>query len=266
MSFDLSRIRFDARRDFLGVVMQQGRVQLDADWNEWVAQLGRRLQAGSLDTFGGNVVPRITPDGFQIQIVGASLSIGPGRIYVDGLLAENHGDLPNAWEPRLAELTGTTALDYAAQPYYPNPPALPEGGPHLVYVDVWQRDISALNVPDLVEKAVGVDTTGRLQTVWQVKLLSQVGGISCSTEDEDVPGWLAATAPSAARLSTDTGVPDFEPDPCQVPGPHRRRLGHRHLQVVAGQRHGGVAGDADQSSAGSHHRRKHRPRRRAALS
>lgn len=29
MSFDLSRIRFDVRRDFLGVVMQQGRVQLD---------------------------------------------------------------------------------------------------------------------------------------------------------------------------------------------------------------------------------------------
>jgi len=217
MSFDLSRIRFDVRRDFLGVVMQQGRVQLDADWNEWVAQLGRRLQAGSLDTFGGNVVPRITPDGFRIQIVGSGLNIGQGRIYVDGLLAENHGASPNAWEPRLAELTGTTALDYGAQPYYPNPPALPEGGPHLVYLDVWQRDITALNVPDLVEKAVGVDTTGRLQTVWQVKVLSGVGDISCATDDQEVPGWLAATAPSAARLSTDTGVPDFEPDPCQVP-------------------------------------------------
>ena len=59
MSFDLSRIRFDVRRDFLGVVMQQGRVQLDADWNEWVAQLARRIQAGSLDTYGGNVVPRV---------------------------------------------------------------------------------------------------------------------------------------------------------------------------------------------------------------
>jgi hypothetical protein len=217
MSFDLSRIRFDARSDFLGVVMQQGRVQLDADWNEWVAQLGRRLQAGSLDTFGANVVPRITPEGFQIQAAGGNLSIGPGRIYVDGLLAENHGGQPNAWEPRLAELTGTAAVDYAAQPYYPNPPALPADGPHLVYVDVWQRDISSLNVPDLVEKAVGVDTTGRLQTVWQVKLLANVGASSCATPDAEVPGWLAATAPSAARLSTDTGVPDFEPNPCQVP-------------------------------------------------
>jgi hypothetical protein len=217
MSFDLSRIRFDVRRDFLGVVMQQGRVQLDADWNEWVAQLARRLQAGSLDTYGGNVVPRITPDGFRIEAGGGSFSIGVGRIYVDGLLAENHGAAPNVWEPRLAEMAGSNALDYANQPYYPNPPALPQGGPHLVYVDVWQREVTAVQAPDLVEKAVGVDSTGRLQTVWQVKLLADVGSSTCATEDEEVPGWLAVTAPSAARLTTSTGVPNFEPDPCQVP-------------------------------------------------
>ena len=76
MSFDLSRIRFDARKDFFGLVVQQGRIQLDAEWNEWVAQLGRRLQAGTLDTFNGNVVPRITPDGFRIQASGGALSIG----------------------------------------------------------------------------------------------------------------------------------------------------------------------------------------------
>lgn len=130
MSFDLSRIRFDVRRDFLGVVMQQGRVQLDADWNEWVAQLARRIQAGSLDTYGGNVVPRITPDGFRIEAGGGSFSIGVGRIYVDGLLAENHGAAPNVWEPRLAELVGSNPLNYTSQPYYPNPPPLPQGGPH----------------------------------------------------------------------------------------------------------------------------------------
>lgn len=217
MSFDLSRIRFDARKDFFGLVVQQGRVQLDAEWNEWVAQLGRRLQAGTLDTFGGNVVPRITPDGFRIEAAGGALTIGPGRIYVDGLLAENHGGTPDAWDPRLAELTGTTPLAYTAQPYYPNPPALPAGGPHLVYVDVWQRDISAINDPGLIEPAVGVDTTGRLQTVWQVKVLPNVGNATCATEDEDIAGWLAATAPSAGRLSTDTGDPAFDPNPCQVP-------------------------------------------------
>ena len=217
MSFDLSRIRFDARKDFFGLVVQQGRIQLDAEWNEWVAQLGRRLQAGTLDTFNGNVVPRITPDGFRIQASGGALAIGPGRIYVDGLLAENHGGTPDAWDPRLAELTGTTPLAYTAQPYYPNPPALPTSGAALVYVDVWQRDISAINDPGLIEPAVGVDTTGRLQTVWQVKVLPNVGNATCATEDEDIAGWQAATAPSAGRLSTDTGDPAFDPNPCQVP-------------------------------------------------
>jgi len=218
MSFDLSRIRFDARKDFLGVVMQQGRVQLDADWNEWVTELARRLQAGTLDTFGGNVVPRITPNGFLIQTTaGGGLTIGVGRIYVDGLLAENHGGAPEAWEPRLAELHGTTAVDYTAQPYYHEPPALPGGGPHLVYVDVWQRDITALQEPGLIEQAVGVDTTGRRQTVWQVKVLTNVGNMTCATPDGNIPGWPEIIAPSAARLSTDTGTPSFEPDPCKVP-------------------------------------------------
>jgi hypothetical protein len=217
MSFDLSRVRFDARRDFLGVVMQQGRVQLDSDWNEWAAQLARRLQAGTLDTFGGNVVPRITPNGFKIEAAGGALSIGPGRIYVDGLLAENHGGTPDEWDPLLAELSGTTAIDFASQPYYKNPPDLPDGGPHLVYIDVWQRDVTALQDPDLIEQAVGVDTTGRLQTVWQVKVLEGVGNITCATPDDEIPGWPEVTAPSAARLSTDTADTPGEPDPCEVP-------------------------------------------------
>ncbi len=243
MSFDLSRIRFDARRDFLGVIMQQGRVQLDADWNEWVAQLGRRLQAGTLDTFGGSVVPRTTPDGFLIQATGGGFTIGRGRIYVDGLLAENHGAGEAAWDDRLAEPTGSTAVDYAAQPYYPDPPALPAEGRHLVYVDVWQRDLTAVQAPDLIEQAVGVDTTGRRQTVWQVKLLPDIGNAGCSSADEDVPGWAAITAPSPARLSTTTGTPDFTPNPCEVP-PAAGYLGLENQLYRVEVHTGGVLGTA----------------------
>lgn len=243
MSFDLSRIRFDHRRDFLGVVMQQGRVQLDADWNEWVAELARRLQSGTWDTFNASVVPRTTPDGFLVEAAGGSLTIGPGRIYVDGLLAENHGGTPEAWDPHLAELSGSAALDYAAQPYYPDAPELPEGGTHLVYVDVWQRDVTSIEAPDLIEPAVGVDSTGRLQTVWQVKVLEDVGEIDCSTPDEDIPGWAEATAPSAARLSTGTGSPDFEPDPCRVP-PAAGYLGRENQLYRVEVHRGGPLGTA----------------------
>ena len=45
MGADISRVRFDPLRDFAGVVLQQGRLLLDADFNEYVALLDRRLRA-----------------------------------------------------------------------------------------------------------------------------------------------------------------------------------------------------------------------------
>ncbi len=52
MAFDVSRLTFDAWNDYLGVVMEQGRVQTDADWNEWLAEFARRVDAGTLDLLG----------------------------------------------------------------------------------------------------------------------------------------------------------------------------------------------------------------------
>ena len=49
MSGDYSRQRFDPQRDFSGVLMQQGRVQLDADWNEQVELADRRWRAETSD-------------------------------------------------------------------------------------------------------------------------------------------------------------------------------------------------------------------------
>jgi len=232
MSFDLSRKTFNALDDYSGVVMQQGRVQLDADWNEMVAQISRRLQAESLDTFGPAVVPRVTPEGFLISGPVTAFEIGPGRIYVDGLLAENHTEALK-WDARLAEISGTARLSgadidaapsgftgttaYGAQPWYPNPPAIPAGENLLVYVDVWQRDVTHLQDAGLVDAAVGVDTTARLQTVWQVRFLDGVGAIDASTADEDIPGWLETIHPSSARLSTGTGDLTDDDNPCLLP-------------------------------------------------
>ena len=219
MSGDYSRVRFDAKNDFSGVLMQQGRVQLDADWNEWVALLDRRLRAETTDIIGRGTVPRETPDGFRIQIAAGALTIGRGRIYVDGLLAENHGKAPLEFDAVLAEQRGTLALPYIEQPYFPNvnvvAPAPASGGPHLIYLDVWQREVTSLQNGDLIEKAVGVDTTTRMQTVWQVKILANVGAdTSCGSPLE---AWNALIAPSAGRLSSAAvGVPT-NTDPCLIP-------------------------------------------------
>jgi len=226
MSGDYSRVRFDPRIDLSGVQMQQGRVQLDSDWNEWVAVLDRRLRAESVDTFGVHVTPGITgvavvspqtPNAFEILATGGNITIGRGRMYVDGLLAENHGGGTPEFDPVLAELRGQTALAYNQQPYFPAPPALPSGGPHLAYLEVWQREVTHLQQPNLVESAVGVDTTTRTQTVWQVRMLANFSGTNCTTPDASVAGWQALTLPSGGRMSIKAeGVPP-DLDPCELP-------------------------------------------------
>ncbi len=230
MSFDSSRFTFDPWNDYLGVVMQQGRVQLDADWNEWLAQFARRIQAGSMDTMGRAVVPATTPNGFKVNafVDGGGvqhLTIGAGRMYVDGLMVENHGPAASAlWDSALAEKSGAPAapptvaeidLDYTAQPFLPGA-TLPKGpGPFLVYLDVWKRAITYLEHPELIDPAVGIDTTGRVQMVWQVKLLdvSQFPGVNCTTPDDSLPPWQKLTQPSGAQLTTAV-VPSATSGPC----------------------------------------------------
>jgi Family of unknown function (DUF6519) len=221
MSFDCSRFPFRPEHDFSGVVMQQGRVQLDSDWNEWLAEMSRRIQAGTLDTFGRAVVPSTTPNAFLVTLTSAtSATIGPGRMYVDGLLVENHG-LPAQrvqWDSALAEMSAAPApqtpplsppnpapapMNFIQQPYYPGV-TFPSGGPFLAYIDVWQRPVTYLQHPDLIEKAVGIDTTARLQTVWQVDLLDLSGmsnsaSVTCAT---DIPAWDTLIQASGAQLTT----------------------------------------------------------------
>ena len=74
--------------------MEQGRVQLDSDWNEWLAELNRRIQAGTLDMLGSAVYPATTPHAFQITATtsGGSnqLTIGPGRMSRHAAQASSH--------------------------------------------------------------------------------------------------------------------------------------------------------------------------------
>ena len=155
-----------------------------------------------------------------------ALSIGKGRLYVDGLLAENHGaesDDPadaakKLLDPLMAEVNFADPVAYSTQPYLPSPPELPAVGRHLVYLDVWEREVTHLERPGLVEPAVGVETSSRLQTVWQVCVLEpDAGRADCGSPDDEVAGWVALTAASTGRLTT--GIFDVPPedDPCELP-------------------------------------------------
>ncbi|MGH2690540.1 MAG: DUF6519 domain-containing protein, partial [Actinomycetota bacterium] len=219
MSGDYSRLTFDPERDFAAVLSQQGRVWTDADGNEGTATALRRTQAQALDTIGPSGVPSETPNGFKIEAAGGKITIGAGRMYADGLLAENHGADLARWNPRLAELPGTAATPYESQPYYPDEPALPAGaGPHVAYLKVWQREVTSIEDPTLVEPALGVDTTTRLQTVWQVKVIGDAGaGVNCATPLSSIPKFVDAEPGAGGRLSTDTVEVPGTTTPCEVP-------------------------------------------------
>lgn len=248
MSGDYSRLSFDPLRDYAAVQLQQGRLLTDADWNEQAAIASRRVRVEALDTFGRAVVPRTQADAFRVGVSGARLTLGRGRMYVDGLLVENHGGGAPQWDAALDELAGSAALFHDEQPFLRPVPALPTTGSWVAYLDVWQRELTHLQDAALIEKAIGVDTTTRLQTVWQVKLHAveralAASGATCANAVQNDAGWAAMIAPAASRLSSGTVELDDEPNPCLIPP----GVGYKGLenQLYRVQIHrGGRAGEA----------------------
>jgi hypothetical protein len=206
MKGDFSNDTFDPTQHYSSVRMQQGRVQLDSDWNQEMDIFDHRVQTETIDFIGGSGAPSgnagfgITAANGDTNII--TLSIGPGRYYVNGLLCENE-----------------QANDYTLQPDYPIDTtavgALPTGQYYLAYLDAWQRGITAVNDLNLLEVALGgADTTGRFQNLSQVKLMpidvTGISPINCSTvfdetatsgpAYENVQNWQALTTPSTGQL------------------------------------------------------------------
>jgi Family of unknown function (DUF6519) len=180
-----------ARREgYRQVLMQQGRVQLDADWNEQAALAADRDRAAARDAVGPCGVPVATPDAFRIGDLGADgpadFAIGDGRLYLDGLLVDTAG-----------------AHRYRAQPFDADPapadPVVADGGVGLVFLAVFEREVTALEDDRLREPALGgPDTATRVQTVWRVGImpLADTGFTEQEVLDTaraglplDVPAW-----------------------------------------------------------------------------
>ena len=90
MKGDFTRDTFDPTKHYSRVLMQQGRVQLDADWNEQASILLHHLQTLAADLIGPFGGPK-TNLGFKISVdpkLKNDFFIGSGRYYVDGILCE----------------------------------------------------------------------------------------------------------------------------------------------------------------------------------
>ena len=209
MPGDYSRFTDDPKKRFSQVLMQQGRVLLDSDWNELVEIITRRDRLHIFDIMGRAAVPRVfaaNSTAFAITSAGApanDLKIGAGRAYVDGIMVEAMPTHPLK--------TGNDPLTYLTQPFFPSPPALNTvpGGSGLAYLDVWEREITALEDPSLLDPALGgVDTTTRIKTIWQVKIKD---GANCASDLN------ALFPPSAGQLEVKVDAPPDPPDPCLLP-------------------------------------------------
>lgn len=163
MKGDFSRHTFDPAKSYSGVRMQQGRVQLDADWNEQLDLAGHLRETALTDLVGALAVPLASqPDGadaFGVVIDNGEPALHPGRAYVHGALVSLGGSEPTP-------LTAQTFL-----PGYELPEPGEEATLHLAYLAVWRRTVNALEDPAIRESALGgPDTAVRDQTVWQVRL------------------------------------------------------------------------------------------------
>ncbi|MGH9833133.1 MAG: DUF6519 domain-containing protein [Blastocatellia bacterium] len=206
MNGDLSRNTFDQLKHYSRVVMQQGRVQLDADWNEQVAILLHYLQTLAADLIGPhggpediftNQADREGPIrknlGFDIrsaqageidtipflsddekrelkELVAGNASpmfISKGRYYVGGRLCENDRNLLYSLQPDYP-LIDAKNLPIAEGKYFEG---IPVGQPLLVYLDVWERHITPIEDSAIREVALGgADTAARAKLVCQVKI------------------------------------------------------------------------------------------------
>lgn len=163
MKGDFSRIRFEQNKHYTDVLDQQGRVAYDADHNEQRFIDGHRRTVQTIDTIGPYGAP-MQDAGFAISISGANLQIGAGRYYVQGLLCENPEALDYDQQPFLLDSSDTSNLRFLLDELLRDPNACLR-----VYLEVWQRMVTALDDDCLGEPALGqADTTVRMQTVWRV--------------------------------------------------------------------------------------------------
>jgi hypothetical protein len=214
MKGDFTRDTFDRHKHFVRVLMQQGRVQLDADQHEENAIILHYLQSLAKDLIGTNGGPfgncgfEIIPLGTK-EASGWDFAIGCGHYYIDGLLceadsptttivkieqtaekSETGGSVKYVWvrskeklkkisENKTEHLRVTT---YTEQLDYPLPEseklALKTKFPRLVFLDVWERHITYIEDGSIREVALGgPDTATRSKIVWQVKTCSLKGNL-----------------------------------------------------------------------------------------
>lgn len=192
MKADLTRNTFRYWKHFTRVLMQQGRVQLDADWNEQAAILLHFFRSAAADIIGPFGRPAANP-GFAILPLNipnpnkGDFALSAGHFFVSGILCENTPD-PIAIFPQSPIDPALTTLKVTAE-------TLAAQGRFLQNGEV----LEVFNAANPLSFAFGVVSALDLANRSFTLLVSSV------------PSWLADSAahPRVRRALTYTRQPDF---------------------------------------------------------
>ena len=177
MSSDRAKISYDEKQQYRSVIMQQGRVTLEADWNEQGQIVAEEIRQEALDFVGPSGTP---DDGYAVSKGGNDgnfdLILSPGTFYVGGLrvsLGQALSDDRSGEFRDIASQTVKQAWSYSNQPewldhtgdldWVPVPDGKPDANEY-VYLLLREQEVSAVEDSALREVALGGPDTCLLYT------------------------------------------------------------------------------------------------------
>ena len=174
MGSDIARVTFDPTRQYRSVVLQQGRVTLEADGNEASRIASEALRLETIDLIG----PAATPDdGYKLGLdASGKVVVLPGTMYLGG------------WRLKL-----DAPVELDNQPdWLDMPPLQGFGGPTLVALLATEQEVCAVEDQPLREVALGGPDSAARTRLMQHFLRLPLRGSTCDDAAKEIDTLLAA--------------------------------------------------------------------------
>ena len=166
MASDRARVSYDPSRKWRGVIAQQGRVTVEADWNEAAMIADERDRHLALDVIG----PFATPDrGYAVTVAPREVSAPPhgashhraGTLYLGGERLDLTQQVRYRAQPDW--------LDHSTDPMWQDPRACrdADSAHELVYLLAAEQEVSAVEDPALADVALGGPDTMQRRRILQ---------------------------------------------------------------------------------------------------
>lgn len=148
MGSDRARISYDQQQQYRAVVAQQGRVTLEADWNEAQQIASEEMREEVLDFVGSSGTP---DNGYEVIAATQPFDFATkaGTMYVGGVRAFSTQSIQYSNQQDW--------LDHVGDPNWVSPAELANvpPTPELVYLLLREQEVSAVEDSALLEKALG---------------------------------------------------------------------------------------------------------------